>query len=161
MSKVADKNRRIVLAVLALAGGVIMAYLVSLHFSVAAGGAFCDLGEVFACDIVNKSIYAKVLGIPISILGMLYFIGVFGVVLWRCNRSILKKIFLVSIVALGPSLYLTGIELFVLGNICVFCELSKVIIIAILLVSLTGLSKKDRASTQVIGAVLLVSSANE
>ena len=32
---------------------------------------------------------------------------------------------------MGPALYLTGIEIFVLKNICVYCETSKILIIAI------------------------------
>ena len=158
MNRKVNINGKILLIVLSLAGIAVMGYLVSLHYS-PEEGAFCNLGEGLSCDIVNQSTYAKVLGIPMSILGLVYFLGIFGASIWSYNKASLKIITFLSIVFLGPSLYLTGIEIFVLGNICVFCEVSKVLIVSIIIVSLFGLrpekfSLKNFAAATVLAVLL-------
>ena len=145
---------KILLIVLAIVGVVVMGYLVSLHYS-EEEGSFCNLGEGLSCDIVNKSIYSTIFGIPMSVLGLFYFLGVLGVVIFRYNTSTLKILAFLSIVFLGPSLYLTGIELFVLKNICVFCETSKVFILGIIVVSLVALKPEKIAAKNVITALVL------
>jgi len=143
-----------ILIALSLAGVVIMGYLLSLHFSPDAG-AFCNLGEGLSCDIVNKSIYAKVLGIPMSLLGLLYFVGVFILALWKKGGAPYNWIALTSLIFLGPSLYLTGIEIFVLKNICVFCEASKVLIAGIMVTGFVFAGKLRPNITQTIIAITL------
>lgn len=118
------KIYRIIIALSAIIGIAIMSYLTYLHYS-GGGGSFCNLVAGLSCDIVNKSIYAEILGIPFSILGILYFIGVLWAVWRRYDIFTLKTIIILSIIFLGPSLYLTAIEIFVIINICVFCEISK------------------------------------
>ena len=98
-----------------------MGYLLSLHFSLGET-AFCNLGEGLSCDIVNKSEYAKVAGVPVSLLGLLYFVGILAAMWRRYERATLKWIIFVSIAFLGPSLYFSYIEFFVLNNVCVFCD---------------------------------------
>src|SRR3989338_1266333 len=112
-------------------GMVTMWYLISLHYS-DSGSAFCNLGEGLSCDAVNKSIYSEVFSIPVSVLGFLYFAAIFLLVLWKRNAPPYLWIALVSIITLGPSLYLSGVEVFVLENICIYCEISKILIVAIL-----------------------------
>lgn len=125
---------RILLILTAIVGIAIMAYLTSLHYS-PEEGAFCNLGEGLSCDIVNKSEYSEVYGIPVSILGLLYFLGVFAAGIFWYSRPVLKKIIFLSIAFLGPSLYLSAVEVFVINNICVFCEISKVLIVAVIILS--------------------------
>lgn len=149
-----DKKWQILLIIVSLAGIVVMGYLLSLHYSVEEG-AFCDLGEGLSCDIVNKSLYAKILGIPMSLLGMLYFIGILGLCIWSYSKSTLKKIAFLSTVFLGPSLYLSAIELFVLNNICVFCELSKVLIVGIILISLLAIRPQKIQLKNIAVTILL------
>lgn len=145
---------KIVLSVLAVAGMAIMAYLFSLNFS-SGESAFCNLGEGLSCDIVNKSAYAKVAGIPVSLLGFLYFLGILTAVWWRYEKLVLKAIGFLSIVFLGPALYLSYIEFFILQNICVFCEASKVLILAIIGVSLWAL-RPDKFSVQLISTAFIL-----
>ncbi|MEK7612178.1 MAG: vitamin K epoxide reductase family protein [Patescibacteria group bacterium] len=146
---------RIVIGILALIGIGVMGYLVSLHFSSDTGGSFCNLGEGLSCDIVNKSLYSKIFGIPMSALGLLYFIGAFGVVVFAFTQKNLKFLAFLSIVFLGPSLYLTGIEIFVLENICIFCELSKVLIISIIITAFIGMGSEKLSGKDVIFAIIL------
>ena len=60
--------------VASLVGMFTMIYLVYLHYApVPEGGSFCDIGEAFSCDVVNKSAYSEILGIPMAVLGVVYF----------------------------------------------------------------------------------------
>lgn len=149
-----NKGGKVFLALVSLLGAAIMGYLVYLHYS-PEEGSFCNIGEGLSCDIVNKSAYSEVFGIPMSILGFLYFLGVFILSLFRLNRETLKKIAFFSIAFLGPSLYLTGIELFVLDNICVLCEASKVLMIIIIITSLVLMRPEKLGSQLSAGAVVL------
>ncbi len=149
-----SKNLKILLALLALLGAAIMAYLTTVHFK-PEGSSFCDLGEGLSCDIVNKSQYAKFLGIPVSVLGLLYFVGVFGAIIWDYTRSTLRKVIYISIAFLGPSLYLTAIEIFSLENICLFCEGSKIVILAIIVTSIVALKPEKLGQKTITGAIIL------
>jgi len=150
----AGKNLRITLVVLALVGVLTMGYLISLHYS-HSYNSFCDLGESFSCDVVNKSLYSEILGIPVSLLGFLYFLGVFGVAIWRFKEKILRYTVLASIIFLGPSLYLTGIEIFVLNSICVLCEFSKILISGVAIVSWLALPEKKIETKKLVVAIII------
>lgn len=152
MPKSENKNR-IALIILSLLGIAIMGYLFSLQFSTG-GGSFCNLGEGLSCDIVNKSNYAKLAGIPVSALGLLYFVAVFFVAVWRYNKKSLWAVVFTTIVFLGPSLYLTIIELTVIKSICVFCEASKLIMLAITLLAWSVI-KKDFKAKNLWTAIIL------
>src|SRR3989344_6216688 len=54
---------------------IIFSYLLYLHYK-PSESKFCNFGEGFNCDIVNKSIYSEIAGIPVSLLGVLTFIGI-------------------------------------------------------------------------------------
>lgn len=149
-----NKYGKIVLSIVAVAGMAIMAYLFSLNFS-SDGSAFCNLGEGLSCDIVNKSEYAKIAGVPVSLLGFLYFLGVLAAVWWRYEKQVLKTIVFLTIVFLGPSLYLSYIEFFVLQNVCVFCEASKILMLAVIVVSLLAL-RPDKFSAKSASAALVL-----
>jgi uncharacterized membrane protein len=153
-----SKTGKITLIILSILGMAVMGYLVSLHFS-SSEGSFCDLGETLNCSIVNQSEYSKVLGIPMSILGFLYFFGVFGIALFRYNSSSLKTLAFFSILFMGPSLYLTGVELFILNSICIFCEISKVIILAIIITAFLTMGSKKLKPGAIIAAIVLAAVA--
>ena len=142
------------LIILALAGTVVMGYLwYSKVFSVES--PFCELGESFSCDLVNQSKYSEIFGIPISALGMFYFLGILTALIGKYSADTLKKILFFSIVFLGPSLYLTAIEIFVLETVCILCEISKVIIIGIIVVSWFALKPKKLSNQALISALIL------
>ena len=57
------------MAALALAGVVVSAVSLQRHYAKSAS-AFCDFGERFNCDIVNRSEYSTVMGIPVAAIGV-------------------------------------------------------------------------------------------
>ena len=92
-SKLKGRTLFIILAVL---GAVIMGYLISLHYTNQAN-SICEFGEKLSCDLVNKSHYSEILGIPFSVLGFVYFLGTLGAGIGWYNRFTLKKVIFFSI----------------------------------------------------------------
>lgn len=148
-----NKIHRIIIIISAIAGIAIMSYLTYLHYA-KVENSFCNLGEGLSCDIVNKSIYSEILGIPFSILGLLYFIGILWVATLRYDIKTLKTVVILSIMFLGPSLYLTAIELFVLKNLCVFCEISKLLMVIITLTAFFTVRHIPPSKKALAGAVI-------
>lgn len=125
---------RIITIVLSLAGMAVMAYLTALHYA-GNGSAFCDLSQELSCSFVNQSRYAEVAGIPMAILGIITFAAVLALAVSR-NALAIALLTLFSVI---PSLYLSVIEFFVLRSICIFCEIAKVILLAIFVVAVAAL----------------------
>ena len=59
-----------VIAVLALAGMVVSSVSLHHHYGTSQTN-YCDFGASFNCDIVNRSIYSTVLGVPDALIGIL------------------------------------------------------------------------------------------
>ena len=58
------------IAALAIAGIIVSAVSLERHFAKSAS-EFCDIGERFNCDIVNRSEYSTVMGIPVAGIGVI------------------------------------------------------------------------------------------
>lgn len=87
-------------------------------------------GPVGECNIVQSSPYAHIFGIPIAVLGLLFYISVAG--LWLLQRvETLQRLAVLALVGLAFggtlfSLYLTTLELLVIGAVCMWCLTSAV-----------------------------------
>jgi hypothetical protein len=57
------------IAVLSLAGAIVSGVSLERHYAKSAT-SFCDLGEKFNCDIVNRSEQSEVMGIPVAAIGV-------------------------------------------------------------------------------------------
>lgn len=143
------KQKSLLNAILIVAGmGVIISgYSLASHYSLAST-KFCSLSETINCDLVNKSSYAEIGGIPVALMGVIgyLFLLVAAFMKKRHLRDVSLSLFLVvtSAFAFLFSLYLTGIEAFVLLAWCLLCLASQAVIFVILLASLWEyrLSKK-------------------
>lgn len=128
-----EKRRWKLVMFLAGAGIAVTAYLIYQHFK-PAGGSFCNISDFVSCDVVNKSIYSEILGIPVSILGFATYVGLFLGALamhqkWSVATRKLKLLLMMTAYAgLAFSLYLTAVELFILYAICILCVTQQVII---------------------------------
>jgi uncharacterized membrane protein len=116
--------------IFSLIGIGIMSFLIYQHYFEA---PICNINTFFSCDTVNKSVYSEVFHIPIAAFGLAYFVIV--AILSQIRKKSMYYILILSIVTLVPSVGLTYIELFVLHAVCVFCESSKILIVAILIIS--------------------------
>ncbi|HLG25716.1 MAG TPA: vitamin K epoxide reductase family protein [Candidatus Gracilibacteria bacterium] len=133
--------------VLSFLGILTASYLTYLHYQPEAS-EFCNFGEQFNCEVVNKSQWSYIdLGLfdlPVSILGLSAYVFFFIVSLlvvkgfrfqkihkWLRPGNMLKLMQYLSVVGLIFSLYLTYIEAFVLQTWCIFCVTSQIIMILI------------------------------
>ena len=114
-----------VVLALGLIGILDAGFLVYKHYT---GGALpCTIFE--GCDVVTTSRYSAILGVPISVPGLLYYVYIFGMalaVLDKKNLNFLKYLFYPSAVGLLFSVYLVAIQVFVLHSICMYCMISAV-----------------------------------
>jgi uncharacterized membrane protein len=123
-----------VIVVLALVGIVLSAVSLVNHYK-KSPSEFCDIDQTFNCDIVNRSQYSKLFGIPVAGIGVLGYLVLLG--LSRANRE--KKLFsslliLGSLIGLAFSLYLTYVEVRILATYCILClgSLACIVLITIL-----------------------------
>jgi vitamin-K-epoxide reductase (warfarin-sensitive) len=125
----------VAIAVLALAGIVVSSVSLHHHYGTSQT-TYCDFGENFNCDIVNRSIYSTVLGLPDALIGILGYAGLLALTtLYRAKAETPAMLLIASVAGLSFALYLTYIEAFVLATWCILCLTSLT-----LMVLITGLS---------------------
>jgi vitamin-K-epoxide reductase (warfarin-sensitive) len=120
---ISTDNRALMLAIaiLAVAGVAVSAVSLQRHYAKSAT-AFCEVGEKFNCDIVNRSEYSSVMGIPVAGIGV---IG-YGVLLtlatvYRSRAETSLWLLGAALAGLGFALWLTYVEGYVLGTWCILC----------------------------------------
>lgn len=120
--------------VLAVVGLLISGYS-WLHNAGFASGEFCTIDETLNCDIVNKGPYSVMFGVPVALIGVIgYAFLLIGAVLnFRApeDRQLSLFLLIASMGGLLFSLYLTGIEAFVLHVWCPLCLASQAVILLI------------------------------
>jgi uncharacterized membrane protein len=125
------------IAVLAAAGVVVSSISLYHHYGTS-NTSFCDFGEDFNCDMVNRSIYSTVLGIPVALIGVLGYALVLALAtLYRAKAETPAMLFIASVAGLGFAIYLTYIEGLVLGVWCILCLSSLGLIVGITALSST------------------------
>ena len=123
------------IAVLAIAGAAVSSVSLYHHYDTSPS-SFCDFGANFNCDIVNRSIYSVVFGIPVALIGIFGY-GVLLVLatLYRAKAEVPQMLLIASLAGLGFALYLTYVEAFVLAVWCILCLSSLALIAAITVLS--------------------------
>ena len=126
-----DLTQRLMSAVAILAVCGIAVSSVSLqHHYATSKTAYCDIGETFNCDIVNRSEYSSVFGVPVALIGMFGYAALAGLAtVYRERRETPAMLFIAAATGLAFALYLTYIEARVLGVWCILC-LSSLALIA-------------------------------
>lgn len=98
-------------------------------------GTFCTINQTFNCDIVNRGPFSELFGIPVALLGILGygFMAAAALLQWKRPEDKGSLLFLVLAVVggLGFSLYLSGIEAFVLRTWCIVCLSSQTAMLGI------------------------------
>ncbi len=130
-------SRRIclVIAVLALAGIAVSSLALQNHYAKSAS-SYCDLGESFNCDIVNRSTYSVVLGLPVALIGIIGYAMLLALsTLYRAKAETPAMLLIAALGGLAFAVYLTYVEAFVLAVWCLLCLSSLVLILSITLLS--------------------------
>jgi uncharacterized membrane protein len=116
---------RTLLAVLAVVGALISAYLTWVYLQ---GIAPVCVGDS-SCETVQTSRYAEILGVPVASLGVLAYAGLLGSALIQDERAALFGLF-VALVGTLFTAYLTYLELFVIQAICQWCVANAALMVA-------------------------------
>lgn len=107
-----------------IVAGIGWAVSVYLYFAKQLGGFVCPVGD---CQTVNSSQYAEIGLMPVSFLGILFYLSVFGLL---CKIPILSdkvtRLLLGILLSIGLifSIYLTYAEFFWIHAICFWCMVS-------------------------------------
>ena len=129
-------QRLISLVAILAVGGIVVSSVSLKHHYATSKTEFCDIGNTFNCDIVNRSEYSEILGIPVALIGMVGYAAVLGLAtVYRERRETPSLIFAGASAGLAFALYLTYIEGRVLGVWCIMCLSSLALISGIAVVS--------------------------
>ena len=91
------------------------------HFATSST-SFCNFSESFNCDLVNRSPYSTVLGVPVALIGIIGYLLILTLAtIYRNQAETMVLLLVASSGGLGFALYLTYIEKFKLGVWCILC----------------------------------------
>jgi len=125
-----------VIAALSVAGIIVSAISLERHYAKSAT-QFCDFSQRFNCDIVNRSEYSSIIGIPVAGIG----VAGYGVLLalatfLRTRAETPNRLLGAAIAGLVFALYLTYVEAYLLETWCILCLISLAFISLISLLAL-------------------------
>jgi len=127
--------------VLAVVGLIVSAYLTFEHFTANATLA-CSIGGIVDCAKVTTSAWSTFMGVPVALLGLLFFVVTLGLCLpqvWRRPEPWLDAVRLGWLtVGLGMALYLVWAELYRIHAICLWCTVVHVVTFLLWIVVLFG-----------------------
>ena len=131
---------------LGLAGLAVATYLTVEHYT-ASKTLACPETAVLNCQKVTTSAQSVVLGVPVALLGLLFFIALVPLCLplaWRsAHRAVRWGRVLFALIGACFVLYLIYAELFVLDAICLWCTAVHVITLALFAVIALGTASLD------------------
>ncbi|MBI5398826.1 vitamin K epoxide reductase family protein [Candidatus Woesearchaeota archaeon] len=149
------RNLRVILF-LSIIGMITATYLTYNHFKSDAE-SFCSISQTINCDIVNKSTYAELFGIPVAILGFLAYLAlaVCCLLLLKCaeleklhrklgSRHIHWMIFFIALSGFGFSTWLSYVEWKIIMTWCPLCVLSYLLLAVILVLSIMNIEFDHR-----------------
>lgn len=133
--------RNVVVLAASIAGLGIASYLTLAHFTSGIQLSCPDTGPI-NCDAVTRSPESYVFGIPVSLLGLIYFVAMTGIslpILWRSTVRVVARARLAMAVAgIGFVCYLVYAELFEIGKLCLWCTGVHVLTLIVFAAITTG-----------------------
>ena len=119
---VVDRRLRIAIGVLCLIGIGVAGYLTYTHYA----GIHVLCLSSGGCETVQSSVYSKLAGVPVAVLGLA---GYIGILLSLAIRNDLGRMaaFGTALIGFLFSMYLTYRELFTIKAICQWCVSSAVL----------------------------------
>jgi uncharacterized membrane protein len=138
---ISDRRLRTAVLVLCVLGLGDAGYLTYVHY---AGLKVLCLSSG-GCETVQASRFAKLDGIPVSVLGLAGYITILFSLLLRGDSGRVAG-FGIALVGFGFSMYLTYRELFTIHAICQWCVGSAVLMTALVIVTAVRVLREDSAS---------------
>lgn len=117
-----NNNLLIIVRLLALVGILDAGYLTWTHFQ---GQA--PVCAIAGCEIVLTSSFATIGLIPVALLGLFYYLAVFGLSWWVKKPLGLFLLLVLTSAGLLASFYFVYLQLYVIRAICQYCMLSAFI----------------------------------
>ena len=109
------------IAIVAVGGIAVSSVSLYEHFATSTT-SFCNFSDTFNCDLVNRSTYSTMLGVPVALIGIVGYMLVAALATVYRNQTQTPALLLIaSVCALGFALYLAYVEKFVLGAWCILC----------------------------------------
>lgn len=104
--------------------------------------SFCDVNETFSCTVAYTSRFGSVAGVPVALLGLLFFAFVLLVIAIsarsRAGENLPGYVFAASTIGLAVVLYLGYASFFVLQTLCVLCLATYVAVVGLFVTSGTA-----------------------
>jgi uncharacterized membrane protein len=122
---------RVTLLVLAVVGLGIASYLTYVHY--AGIKPACTAGE--SCTKVQTSVYSKLAGVPVALIGLLGYIAIVASLLAPEGENARLATMAFTLIGFGFSAYLTYRELFSIHAICEWCASSAGIMTVLMCLS--------------------------
>jgi uncharacterized membrane protein len=122
-------------------GIVDSAYLTSVHLE--ATPLVCTSTGLIDCRGVLHSSYASVAGIPVAVLGLVWFVVMAGLALRPVGPVALAW----SAIGVAVVLWLLYVELFRLDRICLWCSVAHVLVVAIFAATVLPLATRRPVPT--------------
>jgi vitamin-K-epoxide reductase (warfarin-sensitive) len=114
----------VLIAILSLAGVIDSGIALQRHYSKSAT-TFCDFSRSFDCDIVNRSEYSTLMGIPVAGIGMAGYAVLFLLsTFWKSRPEAPDRLLGTAFAGLAYASYLTYIEAYELMTWCILCLIS-------------------------------------
>lgn len=121
--------------VLSFSGFVDATYLTISHFR--GTSLLCNLSN--GCDQVTNSAYSTMLGLPVALLGLIFYLAVFILMIAYLDirkEFLAKTVFWLSIISFCFSLWFVTIMTFILKAFCQYCLVSASISSVLFIVNL-------------------------
>jgi uncharacterized membrane protein len=122
-------NLRRVMVVIAVLGLALASYLVYVHYS--GSRPACSAGD--ACLKVQTSVYSKIAGVPVALIGLIGYIGIVLSLLIPDRDEVRLATLVMTVIGVAFSGYLTYRELFTLKTVCEECATSAVLMLLLFL----------------------------
>jgi uncharacterized membrane protein len=135
-------NLRRVMVVIAVLGLALASYLVYVHYS--GTRPACTAGS--ACLRVQTSVYSKIAGVPVALIGLIGYIGIVGSLLVPDRDEVRLATLVMTVVGVCFSGYLTYREIFTLKTICEECAASAVLMLLLFVAAATRYVLGDPAA---------------
>jgi protein-disulfide isomerase/uncharacterized membrane protein len=102
--------------------------------------SFCDVNATFSCTQAYTSRFGAVAGVPIALVGLLFFGGVLGLIAFGARsvatrENVAGYVFVLSTLGLAAVLYLAYASYFILNVVCVLCVGTYVAVLGLFLLS--------------------------
>lgn len=133
-----SRTLRRVMLVLAVVGLGVASYLTYVHYAgfaalVCVGGH----GGHSSCETVQSSVWSRVDGVPVALLGLIGYVGILATLLAPDREESRLATLGLTLIGVGFSGYLTYRELFTIHAICEWCVSSAVILTLLLIGAVT------------------------